>query len=457
MIFNILSSAKHLAWPAVPTLKGALLLAMQYQLELSQWLPAEKIKEKQLEQLREILRHAKNTVPLYSERLRGIDTDSSSWQLQWQMIPHLTREDLQTRRNELLSTAIPKSHGPLNDHVTSGSTGKPVSIVGTSVTRLFWKAFALRHHIWFKRDFDQKYAAIKWFSGSRGKGSRPNWGDAVEDVLSTGPCVGLDVRTPVPDQASWLAQENPAYLQTYPSNLEALARHFRSENKSLPGLREIRTFGELLHPEVRRACSQVFNVPIVDIYSSEELGYMAIQCPENPCYHLQAESLYVEILRPDGTACSPGETGKLVLTSLINYAMPLIRYEIGDYAEVGHNCPCGRGLPVINRIFGRERNMFYSPIGEPYWPSLDYATSEEMAELMIVRQIQVVQKSLSAIEIIVACYEPLTIEKQALLKKVVLRGLTHDYDAQVKEVEAIPIGPRGKFEDFRCEIPTSTA
>jgi phenylacetate-coenzyme A ligase PaaK-like adenylate-forming protein len=62
----------------------------------------------------------------------------------------------------------------------------------------------------------------------------------------------------------------------------------------------------------------------------------------------------VEVLDEEGRPCAPGETGRVVATSLNNFAMPLIRYETGDTAEVGAPCPCGRGLPVLTRIMGRD-------------------------------------------------------------------------------------------------------
>src|SRR6202012_3802852 len=86
-------------------------------------------------------------------------------------------------------------------------------------------------------------------------------------------------------------------------------------------------------------------------------------------YHVQSEMLIAEVLRDDGTPCAPGEIGRLVLTDLCNFGMPMIRYEINDYAEVGALCDCGRGLPVLTRIMGRRRNMALDPDGRMFWPS----------------------------------------------------------------------------------------
>ena len=125
----------------------------------------------------------------------------------------------------------------------------------------------------------------------------------------------------------------------------------------LPGLREVRTLGEASTPDLRALCREAWGVPLVDVYSAEEVGYIALQCPEHEHYHVQAESVLVEILDERGAPAPPGETGRVVVTDLHNFAMPLVRYEIGDYAEVGEPCACGRGLPVLRRIVGRVRNM----------------------------------------------------------------------------------------------------
>ena len=125
----------------------------------------------------------------------------------------------------------------------------------------------------------------------------------------------------------------------------------------------MRTFGEILEPVCRATCQQVFGVKVVDMYSSQEVGYIALQCPEHEHYHVQAENLLVEVLAEDGRGCGPGEVGRVVVTTLHNFAMPLLRYDIGDYAEVGASCPCGRGLGVLTRILGRQRNLLVLPDG----------------------------------------------------------------------------------------------
>src|SRR3546814_5152572 len=80
---------------------------------------------------------------------------------------------------------------------------------------------------------------------------------------------------------------------------------------------------------------EVWGLKIVDMYSTQEIGYLAFQCPQHDHYHVQAEAALVEVLNEAGESCRPGEIGQVVTTPLLNFAMPMIRYAVGDLAEVG--------------------------------------------------------------------------------------------------------------------------
>jgi phenylacetate-CoA ligase len=123
-----------------------------------------------------------------------------------------------------------------------------------------------------------------------------------------------------------------------------------------PRLREVRTSGEPVGATTRQLCRDAWNVPVTDVYAAAEAGCIALQCPGSEHYHVQSESVLVEVLDGWNRACAPGTVGRVVVTTLQNFAMPLVRYDIGDLAEVGAPCPCGRGLPVLTRIAGRVRD-----------------------------------------------------------------------------------------------------
>jgi phenylacetate-CoA ligase len=116
----------------------------------------------------------------------------------------------------------------------------------------------------------------------------------------------------------------------------------------------VQSLGGGLSAEARNACREAWGVPLAHIYRAEEVGPLALQCPEHEHFHVQSEQALVEVLDAQGMACAPGETGRVVATPLNNFAMPLIRYEVGETAEVGAPCACGRGLPVLTRIMDRD-------------------------------------------------------------------------------------------------------
>jgi phenylacetate-CoA ligase len=177
---------------------------------------------------------------------------------------------------------------------------------------------------------------------------------------------------------------------------------------------------------------------------------MALQCPETGRYHVQSESVLLEVLDDAGRPCAPGEVGRIVATSLHNFAQPMIRYDIGDYAEVGGPCPCGRGLPVLDRILGRFRNMLTLPDGRRIWPRLSEGRYREVAP---IRQYQVVQTGRAALEVRLAAERPLSADEEAKLRAMILGRIgSADFALTFTYHDAIPRSAGGKFEDFKSEI-----
>jgi phenylacetate-CoA ligase len=180
-----------------------------------------------------------------------------------------------------------------------------------------------------------------------------------------------------------------------------------------------------------------------------EVGPIAYQCPEQDCYHVQAEALLVEIVDDDGAPVPPGSIGKVLVTPLHNFAMPLLRYEIGDYAEVGPPCACGRGLPALRRIMGRTRNMMVTPDGRRYWP---LTGARRFPKDVPILQHQFAQISTTTIEARLVAERPLTEEECAEVIAMVRSILPYPFDVKVRVVESIPRGVNHKFEYFRSEL-----
>jgi len=139
---------------------------------------------------------------------------------------------------------------------------------------------------------------------------------------------------------------------------------------------------------LRERTRQILGVEVADNYGTTET-FIAWQCPSGS-YHVNAEHVFVELVDDAGRQVTPGETGRVVITTLENYLMPLIRYDIGDYAVAADGtCRCGRTLPRLGRVVGRKFNLFHSADGRLFSPALliePIRRSREIVEFQLVER-----------------------------------------------------------------------
>lgn len=435
-----------IVWPAITANGPAGLRDLLKQLDYTQWFSPGELRDHQLGQLQVLLRHALATVPYYARAFAGLDPDDLNWS-SFTSLPRLGRRELQSGFAALRSRAPPASHGKPAEGQSSGSTGTPIRFLRTSANQFFWQALTVREHLWQQRDFSGKLAAIRVRVRNQ---PLPTWGSPVAAIYRTGPAATLNVLTDLSEQLDWLQREDPDYLLTHASNLGALAELSLRKGVRLPRLRQARTFSEALRPTLRETVRAAWGVEIADTYSCEEAGYIALQCPQHEHYHVQAENLIVEIVDADGKPCAPGETGEVLLTTLHNFAMPLIRYRLGDYAELGGACPCGRGLPVLHRIHGRQRNMLRLPDGRQLWPSFPSSLWLDVAP---IEQFQVIQRSPQALEVNYVMRHALTPDEEARLALALTNLLGYAFTFDWQRCERLERTKGGKFEDFMSLVP----
>ena len=437
-----------MSWPSLPSPQGALALALHWQFEQSQWFAPERFLEIQMQQLGELLRHARQHVPFYRERFNqaGIDPAAPLTPETFRQLPLLRRADVQAAGKALFSLAPPRQHGKAIPGRTSGSTGRPLEYLSNELCQLLWRTLTLREHFWHRRDFAGKLAVIR--SGAK-TADMPGWGPSTDVAFETGPSASIDIHADLGTQAAWLEKQDPDYLLAYPSTLVGLAELYRAGRFRLTRLKALRSFGETFETRARQKCRDAFQVPIHDAYSAAEVGYIALQCPHGGQYHIQSETVFAEVLRDDGRPCETGEIGRIVLTPLHNFSMPLIRYEIGDHVRLGGACPCGRGLPVIEEILGRQRNLLSLSDGRRFWP---YLHLMEWPKIAPVRQAQAVQKSLREIEIRLVLERPMREDEQTRLAEFIQGYLPQPFELRFSFHDAIARGPSGKYEDFLSEI-----
>lgn len=320
------SAIPGIHWPVVPTPMVAQLLSQLHYFSISEKLSAAELWELQLVQLLEVVNFARKTVPHYREQYAHLPVFSTVEHLRehWLALPFIKRHDLQRAKDAIFSEQPLPSHEPSELMTSTGSTGMPITVKGNVATQFFWNALTVRDHLWRNHDFQKTYAVIRFTENPKAKppygAEFENWGPATYRVVPTGKCYHLTICTPE-EEAKWLQHVNPHYLNCNPSTLRDLAQYFAEHGGVPSNLSMIHTNSEILEPDLRKLVQDVLKVPLIDTYSTRELGYLALQCPEHEHYHVQSENVLVEIINEEGKPCEIDEPGHVVVTGLHNFAI----------------------------------------------------------------------------------------------------------------------------------------
>jgi phenylacetate-CoA ligase len=179
----------------------------------------------------------------------------------------------------------------------------------------------------------------------------------------------MAMTTDLAEQVERIVKIDPLYIYMFPSNLEGMLRILEETHQKLRSLRRIFTVAETVDETLRQQARRILGVEIADNYGATE-GFIAWQCPQ-ASYHINAEHVLVELVDDAGRLVAPGQIGRVLITTLENYLMPLVRYDLSDYAVAAEGtCRCGRTLPLLGRIVGRKRGLFRTANGRIYLPAL---------------------------------------------------------------------------------------
>lgn len=433
-----------IAWPAVKINEAAMLAALVAEIKDIQWKRPYELEQLQHQQLSVLLKHHADNTPSFRSRLdaAGLDHTDIVDRESLRRLPLLTRSQWQDLGESMFSTKSPSMHGKPNKLTTSGSTGEPVVIRKTMIGGMFWAAHSVLDHDWHHRDIGMRMASIR--ADIHEHIESPNWGYPMAMLDETGPARGMPITTNVTEQLGILREFKPDFLITYPNNLSALLDAWH-DNYDLK-LRHIKTLGETVSDDLRTRTRTITGLEIEDGYSSNEAGTIAIHCGHS--YHTMDDNLIVEVLDDDGEECKPGEIGRVVITDLHNFATPIIRYDIADYAERGPACACGRGFSTLSRVMGRQRNLIRNPDGTTNWPLTGFYGFRDVAN---IKQYQMIQHDQRDIELKLVTPDTLTVEQQQSIVSMVKSALKHDFDVKLTiSRDPLPRGKNGKFEEFIC-------
>jgi phenylacetate-CoA ligase len=314
-------------------------------LQRSEFLPAEQMRELQAAELRRLLRFVSTHVPYYSRN------DPAE----------LTGKDrIRERPEDFLADTFPR-RALIRAH-TSGTTGKPLTIFyNRAAMRRMW-AFVELYRATAgvtKDDRRGQFTGKMIVPGRQAAEKKVFW---RRDLANHALLLSSTHMLPgnLPYYMAAIERFRPVYLCGYPSCLYTLAEYYRQVGRSAPRMKAALTSAETLLEHQRRAIEEVFGTRVFDQYGQTEMQSFWYEC-EAGRMHAHPLAGVTEIVRPDGTAAPPGEMGEVVLTGLVNYAMPLVRYRVGDTARFAvEPCSCGRGMPVIEEIGGRLDDVVFT-------------------------------------------------------------------------------------------------
>ena len=378
----------------LPTADRLLGLSIQKDLELLkkiQWYTVEELATGQKEKLRNILIHCSLKIPYYSARCIdiGFNADDDP-ETSLKKFPLLDKDLI---RANLPDRILDRDRGIYFTDYTSGSSGvqgifhsdRPAYSVAVAIQMLWWQ--------WAGYGFGDKTFQL---------GITPERGfvKSVKDRLlrvKYSQAFQINEKT-VCDNLESLGSCGDVFFMGYPSALYEYAKIAAEKGYDDISFRSVVSWGDKMFPHYRSLIEKQFSSEVFDTYGTCENTMIAAEC-EHHNYHIMQPHIYLEILDEKGNEVPPGKMGQVVVTRLDNYLMPLIRYKLGDLAvksATGKKCPCGRQLPMLERIIGRDTDIVYTPGGQSLIVHFFTGIFEFLEE---IRQFQVVQNSLDDIVI----------------------------------------------------------
>jgi len=407
--------------------------------------PADEWRRRQADDLARTLRHAVEHVPYYRDlwverRRLGFDPKLlADW-------PILEKETVRKNPTALLADNFAPSQ--LVAEHTSGTTATPLSLWWScDAARRHYALFEARWRRWYGVDRHDRWAMLGGQLVVPAERRRPPywvWNAGLNQLYLSS--YHLSPAT-APDYLEAIRRYGVRYLWGYTSSLHSLAVDCGRKGREL-GLKVAITNAEPLSPLQRAAIGEAFGCPVRETYGMAELVASASEC-EAGSLHLWPETGVVEVVEGE-TPVPTGKAGDLVATGLLNDAMPLIRYRIGDrgtLAEVSPSCTCGRTLPQLKSLEGRTDDVLFTPDGRRVG-RLDTVFKVDFP----IREAQIVQDRLDSVRVRVVPAAGYDAAAGATIERA-LRDRMGDVNVKVETVSSIERTRSGKFRAVICAIP----
>jgi phenylacetate-CoA ligase len=443
---------RFLVAPAWAAWEGSPYLRNYRELKRTQFDSAERIRERQLSRLQKILHHAYETAPYYRTLWdeHGIRPNQIQSFADFQRLPLLTKADIRAHEEKLISNQYHAQ--PLHLKKTTGSTGVPLRVHLDEAGMQFKRACTLRADEWSGWRLGERVAKL-WGNPEYVKlGWRGRLRNALLDRSMYLDTLRLNDSV-LAHFAQELIRRPPSLLFGHAHSVYLFAQYLRERNPQLIRPSGIITTAMVLHDWQRRVIEQVFCCPVTNRYGCEEVSLIASECEQHNGLHVNSDGLYVEVLA-NGRPAAAGEPGAIVVTDLANMAMPIIRYKVGDVAVSSSNmCPCGRGLPLLERLEGRESDYVTTEAGELI--SGISLTENFALHIPGIAQIQIIQETPTKFQFRIVRGDDFSMESLERMRFMVIERFGPNTQYDLEFVNEIAQEPSGKYRFCISKVPVA--
>ena len=395
------------------------------------------------EYLKRIIWHAFNNVPYYRDIFEefGLVKSGEVFLGRFEELPVLTKSMLKENFTNLISKDFKNRKWFKNS--SGGSTGIPQTFIQDKEFRewnIATQTFYFRKLL--KTDYAKVKKVILWGSERDIFGKKKTLKAKISNWLSQ----NIFLNTFRVSEKDWLRyielinKKKPHFIKGYAGSLYEIAKLAKQKGLKVWQPRLIYSSAETLRPFMRETIEEVFGCKVYDFYGSREVGSTAGECQRGKLHIFNFNNL-VEVVDEKNKSVRPGEMGRVLITTLHNFSMPLIRYEVEDTAILGGQCDCGIETPTLERITGRITDHFKNKKGElihgEYFTHLFYFREW-------VKAFQVVQEELDKLKIFFSGMEANQKEVKEIEEKI---RLVMGQDCRIgwEKVKEIPPTPQGKY------------
>jgi phenylacetate-CoA ligase len=415
------------------------------------WEPG-RLQQFQLQKLQDLVRHAHDTVPYYRALMdrHGVRPEQIRDFDDYRRLPVLTRTSLRTHGPDLMSRAAGRD---LRRRQSSGSTGECVEFVQDADFDRWCRAHQLRAYAWcgawrLGEPFALVWGAPAYFEAR----SRASMLDSRLSNRVELNAFRLD-RASLERLFDQIVTRRPVLISGYATAIYLLARLARERGTGFPSLRAVQPNAEPLNAAMRTEIEAGFGCDVFDKYGSRETNIVGHEAPDHNGLRIQAEHTYVEFLDEAGNPCPPGVLGRLVLTTLNNRAMPLLRYETTDLAApLDVVDQSGLGLPAMSPVVGRDQDVLCTPDGGLLHPQM---FSNVLRQFPTVAWFQVVQHREDALVLRVVADDALVTEQKDRISALIRELAGFPFAIDFEQLPDMPESRTGKFRLCVCDLPGS--